>query len=102
MPVEFSFGILIGGFISIVSFHWLGRDMRNLFRSASGFGISRSAVLFRYYIRFIVTAVVLYFIISASYLDVIGLLIGLSLVIINIVLTIITTFAKKNRLEEVS
>jgi hypothetical protein len=45
--------------------------------------------------------VVLYFIISNSIVDVIGLLIGLSIVLINSVLTAVATLTKKNCLEEV-
>jgi hypothetical protein len=57
--------------------------------------------MFKYYIRFGITAVILYFIITGGLVDIIGLLVGLSLVVINVVFTVITTFSKKNCLEEV-
>jgi hypothetical protein len=57
--------------------------------------------MIKYYIRFACSAVVLYFIISNSIVDVIGLLIGLSIVLINSVLTAVATLTKKNCLEEV-
>lgn len=98
MSARFSLGILLGGFISIVNFHWLDRDLRSFFRQLSEG--SRSSVFFKYFIRFAVSAVVLYFIISTGIADIIGLLVGLSLVVINIVFTVIMV-CKKNSVEEV-
>lgn len=100
MPVRFSLGVLLGGLISIVNFHWLERDLRSVFhRLSEG---SKSSITLKYFIRFTVTAAVLYFIISADFIDVVGLLIGLSLVMINIVFTVVMAYAKKNSVEEVS
>jgi hypothetical protein len=99
MPLRFCFGVLLGGLISIVNFHWLERDLRSVFHQlAEG---SRASTLFKYFIRLIVTAVVLYFIISTDIVDVISLLIGLSLVLINIVFTVVMAYTKKNCVEEV-
>jgi lipid-A-disaccharide synthase-like uncharacterized protein len=47
------------------------------------------------------TAVVLYFLIANDTVNVIGLLIGLSVVVINIIITLITTMSKKKLFEEV-
>jgi len=100
MPARFCFRLLLGGLISIVNFHWLDRDLRSVFHLlAEG---SRSSIFFKYFIRFIVTAVVLYFIISEDIADVVGLLVGLSLVMINIVFTVVMASSKKNSVEEVS
>ncbi len=99
MPLRFCFGVLLGGLISIVNFHWLERDLRSVFHKLTEG--SRSSTLFKYFIRFIVTAVALYFIISSDIVDVIGLIIGLSLVLINIVFTVVMAYTKKNCVEEV-
>jgi lipid-A-disaccharide synthase-like uncharacterized protein len=56
----------------------------------------------KYYIRLAITAIVLYFLIAYDTVNVIGLLIGLSVVVINIAVTLITALAKKNSTEEVS
>jgi MFS superfamily sulfate permease-like transporter len=98
---RFAFGVLLGGLISIVNFHWLHRDLKKVFLSRSG-AASRSSVLWRYYLRFAVTGVVLYFIITGNLVNVIGLLIGLSVVIMNIVLNVVMMLlSKKNSIEEV-
>ena len=99
MSYRFSLGVLLGGFISIVNFHWLDRDLRKVFKTLND--RAKFRVMFKYYIRFGITAVVLYFIITSSIVDIIGLLVGLSTVLFNIVLTAVLTFSKKNSLEEV-
>jgi hypothetical protein len=99
LSFRFSLGILLGGLISIVNFYWLEQDLKRVFQKLMEG--SKSSAFFKYFIRFAVTAVVLYFIISADIVNVIGLLIGLSLVMINIVFTVFVVNLKKNRTEEV-
>lgn len=99
LSFRFSLGILLGGLISIINFYWLHQNLRNTFqRLMDG---ARSSILFKYCIRLAVTAVLLYFIIAYRVADVLGLLLGLSIVVINIVFTVIMTFHKKT-FEEVS
>ena len=94
----FTLGILLGGLISIINFFWLKRDLRAVFSNLTG--RAKSAIMFRYYLRFFVSAVVIFFIISRTIVDVMGLLIGLSIVVINIVLTLLMGLSKKNLVEE--
>jgi MFS superfamily sulfate permease-like transporter len=99
---EVTLGILLGGLISVVSFSWRQRDLRIVFRNLTG--RARSAIMFRYYIRFFVSAVLIFFIITKTSADVIGLVIGLSIMIISIVLTLLINLMKKtdpeNKTEE--
>ena len=94
----FTLGILLGGLISIINFFWLKRDLRAVFSNLTG--RAKSAIMFRYYLRFFVSAVIIFFIISRTIVDVMGLLIGLSIVVINIVLTLLMGLSKKNLVEE--
>ncbi len=98
--LKLTLGILLGGLISIVNYHWLCRDVKKVFQHLTD--RAKSRIMFKYYIRFGVTAVVLYFIVSSGIVDVIGLLIGLSTVIVNIVLTAVMALSKKNCVEEVN
>ncbi|MBP8979700.1 MAG: ATP synthase subunit I [Syntrophobacterales bacterium] len=98
--LDFTLGVLLGGFISIVNYHWLCRDVKKVFQHLTD--RAKSRIMFKYYIRFGVTAVVLFFIVSSRIVDVIGLLIGLSVVIVNIALSAVITLSKKNCLEEVN
>ena len=98
-PLKFALGVLLGGFISILNFHWMERGLRGLFQS-TGSNV-KGPVLIKYYIRLAITAVVLYFLIAYETVNVIGLLIGLSVVVITIVITLIFALTKKNFIEEV-
>ncbi len=96
---RFSLGVLCGGCISIINFHWLYRNLLSVF--TKHLSRARAALMLRYYLRLAVTAFALYCLISRDLVDVIGLVIGLSVVVLNIVLTTILVLSKKNRLEEV-
>jgi len=96
---KFALGVLLGGFISILNFYWMERSLRRVFEKLTG--NVKGAVVFKYFIRLALTAIVLYFLISNDTVNIIGLIIGLSVVVITIVVTVITTLTKKNFLEEV-
>jgi hypothetical protein len=96
---RFSLGILLGGLISIVNFHWLYRNLLSVF--TKHLNKARAALMLRYYIRLAVTAIALYWIISRNLVDVIGLVIGLSVVVLNIVLTTVLVLSRKNHVEEI-
>lgn len=98
-PLKFSLGVLLGGFISILNYYWMERGLRGIFANTAG--NVKGPVIGKYYIRLVLTAIVLYFLIANDTVNVIGLLIGLSVVVINIIITLITTMAKKKLIEEV-
>jgi hypothetical protein len=95
---RFSLGILFGGLI--INFHWLYRNLLSVF--TKHLNRARSALMLRYYLRLAVTAIALYWIISRNLVDVIGLVIGLSVVVLNIVLTTVLVLSRKNHVEEVN
>ena len=99
MKPPFTLGVLLGGLISIMNFIWLKRDLRVVFGSLTG--RAKAAVMFRYYIRFFVSAVIIFFIITRTVADVLGLLVGLSIVVINIILSLLMNLSHKNLIEEV-
>lgn len=96
---RFSLGVFCGGLISVVNFHLLYHNLSGFFTKYAR--PSRAAIMLLYYIRLAATAFALYLLISRDLVDVIGLVIGLSVVVMNIVLTTVVTLSKKNRLEEV-
>jgi len=99
LPTQFYLGVLLGGFISILNFYGMELGLRGLFNNLSG-NVKRPTMI-KFYIRLALTAVVLYFLIAFETVNVIGLIIGLSVVVINIIFTMITALAKKNFIEEV-
>lgn len=94
-----SLGILCGGFISVVNFHWLYRNLMSVFTKHPD--RAKKTVLIHYYIRLAVTAFILFWVISGNLVDIIGLVIGLSVVSLNIILTTILVLSKKNCIEGV-
>jgi len=98
-PFKFALGILLGGFISIVNFHWMDRSLRSAF--AINTGNVKGKIVGKYFLRLTLTGVVLYFLIAYNTVNIIGLLIGLSLVIINIIINVFTNMTKNNFLKEV-
>jgi hypothetical protein len=95
---RFSLGVVCGGLISVVNFHWLYRNLLSVF--ANHLARAKTALMIRYYSRLALTALVLYWVISRDQVDVIGLVIGLSVVSMNIVVTTVMVLSKKNCIEE--
>ncbi|NMD05997.1 MAG: hypothetical protein GYA72_09185, partial [Deltaproteobacteria bacterium] len=62
----------------------------------------KTNIVLRYFIRLVLSAIVLYLLISTGTVNIIGLVIGLSVVVLTVVFTIILTFSKKNLIEEIS
>lgn len=97
MSLNFTLGVLFGGLISIANYYWLYLSLRKAFRQLSD--STKTAVMVRYYIRFALTGVVLYFVITQTPADVIGLLVGLSVVVINIIASVVFEVSKENILK---
>ena len=98
-PTKFYLGVLLGGFISILNFHGMKLGLHGIFKNPTG--NVKQPTMIKYYLRLALTGVVLFFLISANTVDFIGLILGLSVVVINIVVTMLTALAKKNFIEEV-
>jgi hypothetical protein len=96
---RFSLGIFCGGLISVVNFHWLYHNLLNVFTKHPD--RAKKAILIHYYIRLATTAFLLFWFISGNFVDIIGLVIGLSVVPLNMVLTTILVLSKKNCIEGV-
>ena len=99
MTVAFTLGVLLGGLISIIDFYWIHRNLQGVFSRPAK--TAKFLVVSRYYIRLAIIAVVLFFIATNDYVDVRGILLGLSIVIVNLLLTTLVTLLKKNCPEEV-
>jgi hypothetical protein len=83
--LKFTLGVIAGGIMVIVNFDILRRVLIKQF--APGNRASISGVLIRYYIRFAITAVLILLLLKFSLVGPIGLLIGLSVIVLNLTLT---------------
>jgi len=95
--LNFTLGILLGGLISIANYYWLYLSLRKAFQQLSD--RTKTTVMVKYYIRFAVTGVVLYLVITQTPANVIGLLVGLSVVVINIIVSTVIEVSKNNILK---
>jgi hypothetical protein len=91
-------GVAVGGLISVLNFHMLNGSLANFL--AGDVNRLKAAIVRRHYIRMAATAVLLFLIISNNIVDVIGLLIGLSLIVIDITATTVLAVFRKNTIEE--
>jgi len=79
---DLSLGILTGGLVAIAAFMWMRRSLSQLLAGSEGGGQFRYQ--FGYIGRLIVLAVVLAVLIAYVKIHVIGLIVGLSVVVINL------------------
>ncbi|MBN2282924.1 MAG: ATP synthase subunit I [Deltaproteobacteria bacterium] len=87
LSIGMTLGILFGGLISIVNFYWLARDLKKLFLIYAD--KAKPYIMLKFFLRFGVTGIALFVIVTQTPVSVIGLVIGLSLVVVNIIITVI-------------
>lgn len=91
-PPHFAMGIIFGGLIVTVNFHLLHRTLKKALTPPHL--ASLWVVLSKYYIRFIVSALIIFVLISRHYVHPVGLFIGLSVVVVSIMLATMYEFKK--------
>lgn len=92
MPSDFAVGIICGGLIVTINFHLLYRTLKKAFRPPHI--ASTSVILAKYYIRFIVSGLIIFVLISEHFVHPLGLFIGLSVVVASITLATVRELAK--------
>ncbi len=83
LPTDFALGVIFGGLIVTVNFHLLYRTLKKAFANPGR--STHNVVLAKYYVRFLASAVIIFFLISQHIVDPIGLFIGLSVVVLSII-----------------
>lgn len=84
---EITLGVVAGGLIVTINFHLLHRTLK---RSLTPPHLaSQNSVLVKYYFRFIISGVIIFFLIFGGIVDPRGLFIGLSVVVASITLATI-------------
>jgi hypothetical protein len=82
--IDFAAGVIVGGLIVSINFHLLYRTLRRSFAPPKT--ASTKAILFKYYIRFTISGLIIFLLISRKMVDPLGLCIGLSVVVASIIL----------------
>ena len=83
-PPGFAKGIIFGGLIVTINFHLLSRTLRKALTPPRL--ASHNVILAKYYFRFFVSGLILFFLISRGYVEPLGLFVGLSVVVASIML----------------
>ncbi|MGD9212446.1 MAG: ATP synthase subunit I [Desulfobacteraceae bacterium] len=80
----FTLGIVFGGLIVTINFHLLARTLKRALTPP--FLSSHNVILAKYYLRFIISGVIIFFLIKYQVVNPLGLFIGLSVVVASIML----------------
>jgi hypothetical protein len=91
-PPDFALGILSGGLIVTVNFYLLARTLRRALTPPHL--ASHHAVIAKYYLRFLASAFVIFLLIAGGVVNPLGLVIGLSVVVVSIILATIREVKK--------
>jgi hypothetical protein len=83
-PGRFAGGVLAGGLIVTINFHLLYRSLKSSLTPPHVASVR--VVLGKYYIRFLLSAVIIYVLIAEHMVDPLGLIIGLSVVVTSIII----------------
>ena len=83
-PGRFTLGVMAGGLVILTNFHLLSRVLKS--GLTPGQLTTPMAVIAKYYLRLLGTALVLYVLIAYRLVNPFGLLLGLSVVVINLTL----------------
>lgn len=89
-PLPFAWGIFFGGLIVTVNFHLLYRTLKKSLTPPNL--VNHNVILAKYYVRFMVSGLVIFFLISNHVVNPLGLFIGLSVVVVSIVLGAVVEF----------
>lgn len=93
MSPAFTLGVILGGMIVIANFSFLQYTIRSAF-SSEGMINKKKAIVAQYYFRLAILGIIIYILATNEWVDMMGLFIGLSIVVINIVI-IAVRFALK-------
>jgi len=95
----FARGIVLGGLIVTINFHLLSRTLHRSLTPP--YVASTSVILVKYYIRFIFSGVIIFFLITRQVVNPLGLIAGLSVVVASMMLAAFLEMSKLNTEEAV-
>ena len=78
-------GVILGGLIAIANFNVLQHTIRGAFSTEGIHQGARFSIVGKYYLRLLVLGVIIYFLVTRGWIDPVGLVVGLSTVLLSIV-----------------
>ena len=92
LPADFAKGVLFGGLLVTVNFHLLAGTLRKALTPPHL--SSHNVVIAKYYLRFIGSGFIIFVLIAGNYVNPVGLVIGLSVVVLSIMLATLCEITK--------
>jgi hypothetical protein len=92
LPADFARGVLFGGLLVTLNFHLLAGTLRKALTPPHL--SSHNVVIAKYYLRFIGSGFVIFILIAGNYVNPVGLIIGLSVVVFSIMLATLCEITK--------
>lgn len=96
-PGKFTLGIILGGLIVAINFHLLKKTLKKMFDPDLVMGQGRFVtfnIMFKYYIRFGISAFVIYLLLTKEVVHPLGLVAGLSVVVASILLVTVSELTR--------
>jgi hypothetical protein len=88
----FAKGMVLGGLIVTINFHLLSRTLNRSLKPP--YLASPNVILAKYYIRFIISGVIIFFLITQQVVNPLGLIVGLSVVVASMMLAALLEITK--------
>jgi len=92
LPTDFAKGVLFGGLLVTVNFHLLAGTLRKALTPPHL--SSHNLVIAKYFLRFIGSGFIIFILIAGNYVNPVGLVIGLSVVVLSIMLATLCEITK--------
>jgi hypothetical protein len=92
LPLDVACGILFGGLLVTINFHLLAKTLKKALTPPHL--ASHNMILAKYYLRFLASGFIIFVLIAGRIVHPVGLVIGLSLVVLSIILATICEVKK--------
>lgn len=97
---EFALGILMGGLVAVINFHLLHQALKGMLERAAALspeeakGRAKAFFAARQLLRFFALLAVIFLLVSQGWVNIFGLVVGLSTVVLTLILTAIVEVIK--------
>ena len=86
MSSAFTLGVILGGLIIIANFNVLQSTIRSAFTPEGIMLNKKKAIVAKSYLRLAILGIIIYILVANELVDIAGLLIGLSIIVLNILI----------------
>ena len=101
MSSAFTLGIIVGGLVIIANFSLLQHTINSAFSTKGVMENRKKSIVAKYYFRLAILGIIIYMLVTKNLVDTIGLTIGFSIVVINIINIGIRAACKKTSREAI-